>query len=441
MIHFKSLTLFTFLLFANLSLCQSYIGHTVDNYSGIQGVTYNPSNIVASHFKSDINLISVSGFVGSDYFGIKVQDIINSDGGFDFEDDTERFPTNNNNFYFNVDVLGPSFMLNINKKNSIGIITRARGFFNINKINGELYESVADDFDIVNDFDFDSRDLNGTIHVWSEIGLAYGRILMDKQNHLLTGGVTLKYLMGAGGLFLNSPELQGQYTAATQTLETQGSLSYGTTQDFDNDDINFDNLSSGYGLDIGFTYQWHPEKSDDETRYFQDPYKLKIGVSVTDIGSITYDDAEVTTYDMNATVNTSTFDEDTEDFLDNNYTSSTEVKSSKIALPTALHVLVDYRLAKKWLISAQADVSLANEENELTNSVINTITLAPRLETKWFSFYAPVSFRQYDDFAFGGGFRFGPLTVGSGSVFSNLLSDSSKTTDVYVGLKIPIYRN
>ncbi len=226
--HFKSLTFFT-ILFVNFSFGQSYIGHTVDNYSGIQGVSYNPSNIVASHFKSDINLISVSGFGGSDYFGINVQDIINSDGGFDFEDDAERFPSNDNNFFFNADILGPSFMLNINKKNSIGIITRARGFFNINKINGELYESVADDFDIDNDFDFDSTDLNGTIHVWGEVGLAYGRILMDKQNHLLTGGVTLKYLMGAGGLFLNSPELQGQYAAASQTLQTQGSLSYGTT--------------------------------------------------------------------------------------------------------------------------------------------------------------------------------------------------------------------
>jgi len=36
--------------------------------------------------------------------------------------------------------------------------------------------------------------------------------------------------------------------------------------------------------------------------------------------------------------------------------------------------------------------------------------------------------------------RFGPLMLGSGSVLTNLLSDTSKTTDVYLGLKIPIYR-
>jgi hypothetical protein len=48
--------------------------------------------------------------------------------------------------------------------------------------------------------------------------------------------------------------------------------------------------------------------------------------------------------------------------------------------------------------------------------------------------------RQYDGLAMGAGLRLGPLMVGSGSVISNVLGDSAKTTDVYVGLKIPIYK-
>jgi len=42
--------------------------------------------------------------------------------------------------------------------------------------------------------------------------------------------------------------------------------------------------------------------------------------------------------------------------------------------------------------------------------------------------------------SWGAGLRFGPLMLGSGSVLTNLLSDTSKTTDVFVGLKVPIYR-
>jgi hypothetical protein len=438
--YFKLLTFSLCILSFNISNSQSYVGHTIDNYSGIQGATYNPSSIVGSNSRADINLFSVSFFGGSDYFGINASDIISSDGGFDFEADSEKFPSNDNNFFFNIDVLGPSFMFNLTKKSSIGLISRVRGNFNIHNISGQLYEDLSDDFESEDDFDFDSKDLSGTGHAWAEIGLAYGRILIDKPNHVLKGGVTLKYLQGAGSLFINSPDLKGQFLGSTDTLISEGELNYGTSQGFDNDDIDFKNLTGSFGLDVGFTYQWHPDRESDSVPSYKDPYKLKIGVSVTDLGSITYDDTTITTYNLNDTVDTSTYDGDVEEFLDANYVSSETKGTNKIKLPTALHVLVDYRLAKKWFVSAQADLSMVKDDAKLSNSIINTVTVAPRLETRWFSFYAPVSFRQYGDIAFGGGIRLGPLTLGSGSVFSNLLSDSSKTTDVYLGLKIPIYR-
>ncbi len=435
---FKLLVLLLSLLFFNDSFSQSYVGYNADNYAGIQGVTYNPSNVVGSPFKTDINIVSASGFTGSDYFGLSVGDLLSS-AGFDFQDDTERFISDNNNFFLNLDVMGPSFMFNLNKKSSIAIVTRARAFFNLNEINGELFESIEDDFQSDKNIVFDSRNLNGTVHGWAEIGIAYGRILMDKQNHILKGGVTLKYLQGGGGLFVSSPELLGRYTRATETLTTQGELNYGTTQDFEEDDLDFNNLTAGFGMDLGFTYQWHPDREHDSIPIYRDQYKLKVGVSVTDIGSINYKDTELTSYDLNSTVDASTF-EDLEEFLEDNYNSTESIQDTKIQLPTALHILVDYRFNKKWLVSAQGNLSIVKKDNELSNSIINSLIIAPRLETKWFSFFTPISFRQYDDIAFGGGFRIGPLSVGSGSVFSNLISDSSTTTDLFVGLKVPIYR-
>lgn len=425
---------------ATLGYSQSYVGHSIDNYSGIHGVTYNPSSIVDSKLKTDINIFSASIFGGSDYFGISISDIISSDGGFDVDEDTEKFISNNNNFFFNTDILGPSFMFNLNKKSSIGVVSRLRANMNINNINGALYESIANDFDSGGDFEFDSKDLNGTIHAWAEIGLVYGRVIIDKPKHTLKGGATLKYLQGAGSVFMSSPGLQGEYTATSEMLTTQGELNYGTSRDFEEGDIDFSELTAGFGLDVGFTYQWHPNSVNDSLSSYKSPYKLKIGVSVTDIGSINYDQAIVTSYDLNATVDTSTYDDDVEQFLDDNYTGSETKKATKVKLPTAIHLLVDYRLTKKVFVSAQADLSLVKNGADLSNSVINSVIVAPRLETKWFSFYAPLSFRQYGDISFGGGLRLGPLTFGSGSIFTNLLSDSSKTTDVYVGLKIPLYR-
>tara|TARA_R110002049_G_scaffold308939_1_gene515021 strand:- start:8227 stop:9561 length:1335 start_codon:yes stop_codon:yes gene_type:complete len=422
---------------------QSYIGNTVDNYAGVHALISNPSNVVDSRFKADINLVSASAFGGSDYFGINLGDIIKSDEGFDFDSDTEKFPSNANNFFLNVDVIGPSFMFNLTPKSSIGLVSRARAFVNINNISGELYESISNDFDTNEDFNFNSENLSGTIHAWAEVGLVYGRVLFDKETSFLKGGVTLKYLQGAGSVFMSSPNFTGQYYATNEELTTTGNLAYGISQDFDQDDIDFSNLAVGFGADIGFTYEYRPNVVRDSlTGRNVNKYKLKIAASITDIGSIDYKESEITTYDLNNTVDVSSFeDEDnTEDFLDDNYPSNTETVAQKIKLPTAFHFLADYHLKNKFYISLQTSLSMAKNNVANANTIINTATLAPRLETKWFSFYSPIGIRQYGDFAWGAGLRVGPLMVGSGSVLSNLISDSTKTTDVYVGLKIPLYQ-
>lgn len=416
---------------------QSYIGHTVDNFAGIHGVIYNPANVVSSPLRLDINLMSASVLVGSDYFGVSFDNAFTADD-FDFDADSERFPTEANNFFLNTDVVGPSFMFNLSPKSSIGLVSRGRGFFNANEINGILFENLIENFDEDEDFSFNSSTLNVTTHSWAEIGLAYGRILLDKPNHMLSGGVTLKYLLGAGAIFVDTPGLQGDFDASAEIIDSQGFLNFGRTQGFDENDIDFDSISTGVGLDLGFIYEWHPTRQDSD-RFYQDPYRLKIGVSVTDIGSITYNDAEVTRYDLNARVSTAT-DDEVQEFLDNNYENTTSNQSIEIQLPTALRLLVDYRLAKKWLISAQADLSLINSSQVQSNRVINTYTLTPRLETKWFTLFVPVGLRQYDEFTMGAGLRLGPLSIGSASILSSMVSDTAQSADVFVGLKIPIYR-
>ena len=436
-----NLFLLSFLLSIN-AVGQSYIGHAFDNYAGVHSVIYNPANVVGSPMSADVNLFSVSAFGGSDYFGISLKDLSNSDEGFDFEDDAQRFPTNENHFFANADILGPSFMFNMGKRHSIAITTRARSFLNLDNISGNLYESISDGFDVNNDFDFDMKDLSGTMHVFGEVGLSYGRILMDKKTSFLKAGFTAKYLFGAGGLFANSPQLTGNYTGFNNSLATTGSLQYGFSQDFDSDDINFDSLEGGFGFDLGMVYEYRPRILDgDVSGRRQQQYKLKVGLALTDLGAINYSQAETTSYDLNGDVMASEFDtKDIEQVLDDNYTGSVDLGPSKLKLPTTLHLSADYYLKSIFYVGLHGTISAVKSGKANTNSTLNTLTLAPRIETKIFSLYTPLSIRQYGDFAWGFGFRLGPLTIGSGSLLTNLLSKSSKTSDVYLGLKIPLYK-
>ncbi|QDO93924.1 hypothetical protein FNB79_07975 [Formosa sediminum] len=413
---------------------QNYIGHTVDNYAGVQSVTYNPATVVNSNMKLDINIFSASSFFASDYYGIKLKNLFDSDSPFNIEDETKTFPKDNNNFYTNLDIVGPSVSLNINSRHSIALISRMRGFGNINKINGTLFENYENEFDDSEDFSFENDEFTGTIHAWAEIGFTYGRVLYNQNNQLLKGGITLKYLQGFGAAITSTNGMQGYYNASENTLETSGNLIYSVTGDFDSDDISYNNLGSSIGADLGFVYTWTKTQT---LPGINTNYTLKLGISVTDLGSISYDNTEVSNYDLNATIQPDQYD--VEDF-DDLYEYTSEIKTVKIQLPTALHILADYNITKRFYLSAQADFSLVKVDDAETSNSLNTFIVTPRFESKWFSMYMPLGLREYEDFGVGLGFRAGPLTLGSGSIISNLVSNSSKSADLYIGLKVPIYR-
>lgn len=78
--------------------------------------------------------------------------------------------------------------------------------------------------------------------------------------------------------------------------------------------------------------------------------------------------------------------------------------------------------------------------NRRSNNVINQYILTPRFETKLFTAQLPLSYTGLDNIKVGYGFRLGPLYLGSGSILSNVLNSNGKTADVYLGMKIPIYK-
>ena len=425
-----------------ITSAQSYIGQTMDNYAGVHALLVNPANVYDSPFSSDINLVSVSGFAGSDFISLSFSDILDS-GGFDFDSDANRHPLEENHFFTTIDALGPSFMFNVGDKQSFGLTTRLRGLFNLNKIDGKLYEQINEGFDIADSFAFDNSELNSTLHTFAEIGATYGREILRTKNQFLKGGITLKYLSGGGGGFFSSPGLQGEYNGLTNNLTTRGTVIYGNTPGYDSGEFNSSNLGSGFGADIGAVYEYRKRIMDGSvqgTRAQQ--YKLKLAVSITDIGSINYKNSTSTTYDVNGTINTVEFEtKDVDQVLEDNYTSNETTGDQKIGLPTALQIMADYYIGSRMYVGMHTGLSMRDGAKSTGNSMINTVTIAPRYETKWFSVYSPIGLRQYGDVAWGFGMRLGPLSVGSGSILTNLLSDSSKNADVYLGLKIPLYKN
>jgi outer membrane protein OmpA-like peptidoglycan-associated protein len=66
--------------------------------------------------------------------------------------------------------------------------------------------------------------------------------------------------------------------------------------------------------------------------------------------------------------------------------------------------------------------------------------MTPRYESRWFSFYVPISSIEYSGMQVGSGLRLGAFFLGSGSVITNLISKDSRAIDFHVGFKIPVYQ-
>lgn len=435
--YFQVLAPLFLLASSAISNAQTFVGGSIDNYSGIQSVIVNPANVAASGMKFEFNLFSTSVFIGNDFLTMDLSDIKNLTNNFDFDTDVEISPMDKSNFFGNIDILGPSVLFNLNEKNSLALSTRARVFFNIHNIEGELYELLNSNEDIAN-FDISMDNLSGSVHTWAELGLTYGRVILTRNNHILKVGATFKYLSGAGGTYGFSPLMTAKYDSNNESLTTTGSLEYGYTSNFDLEKISFSDIKggSGFGADLGIVYEFRDVNGSES------PYKLRVGLSVTDIGTISYKDASTFMYDMDATIDATQFEEkDLGQVLEDNYTGTEVMQVAKFGLPTTIQFFADYSLTKRFFVSAHGAISAKKPSKSPVSNIINSISVTPRFQMRWLSVYSPLSVRKYDSsLAWGVGVRAGPVTIGSGSIFTNLISKSSRSADVYIGVKVPIYR-
>ncbi|WP_240751549.1 DUF5723 family protein [Flagellimonas onchidii] len=317
--QFFIIVIFAFACF-NLN-AQSYIGFLSDNYSGVNRVINNPANIVDTPYNFDLNLIGVSTIFSNDAYASESLSVL-TDDNFEFPDSLSESFTNDNFAYSYTDVLGPSLMINLNEKSAIALYTRARAIFNVSGINGSEINQFTDDFDIDTD-NFALNNLNTNIagHAWGEVGLTYARIFKNNNEHFYKGGVTLKYLVGLGSGYAQTQNLTANYIAngddildnlADGNITLDGNLNYGLSYGELEDEFKFDELEKprSLGLDIGAVYEWRPDYQDyyitdkkgnkvlDRTK---NKYKLRVGVSISDIGSIKYTEGTLNGLDINAT--------------------------------------------------------------------------------------------------------------------------------------------
>lgn len=433
---------------------QSFVGYGYDNYSGVNGILLNPGMLADSRYKVNVNLFSVSALAGNNAYemdrsrlmGLHFSNMVEGNGFYKSANTDYKYA------YFNTDILGPSATISLTPKDALGLITRVRVIGDVFNLSNSLFQLSGKADPNFYNLDIINRSLQMKAAAFAEAGVSYGRVLMKNDHSELKIGITGKYIMGlaygsasSGQMNLNvdptqnivnlNADVTAQYSAS---LENVG----GNTSIYNQ--LNH-NAGRGWGLDFGFVYEW--KKATDP-----DGYKMRLGMSVTDVGSVMYTNSyNSQTYTVTADGhNVSEFE------MQNGETYAGYVNrlkdsglvlakgiapTNKVNLPTAVHLNLDYNVYKRLFIDADVLFNTMANNNPVSPNYITTFTVTPRLEKKWFSIYAPVSYNVQGQLTIGAGARFGPVFIGSGSIVSAMMKSRIQTADAHIGLTIPIFQH
>ena len=439
---------------------QNFLGYRSGNYLGVNSVFFNPANIADSRYKWDVNLFSVSGFVGNNRADFRINDFKNDN----FTSIKDKFfeGSGNTNANLNAEILGPSVMFNLSKKSAMSLTSRARVVANLKDFDGNLINSVINANNATSAYSLTTNSNSRLItNGWGEIGISYAREVLNNGPHYLKAGVTVKYLSGSSNNYVQISQFKASINGDTLSRRaylqnTSGIIGVGNSG-IASGDIKFTNLfgydNSGIGGDIGLVYEYRPSYPASDSKVptsHLNKYKLKVGLSLLDIGSIKYKANANNSASYNIHINgTNRFYLDKitgkeingiKGVLDANPAFFTNTANSSgtyyASLPTVIQSDIDYHLHRGFYINFNGQLNLISKTSIYDANQYNSFTLTPRYEGKSFGAYFPINYNELTQFNAGIALRAGPLFIGSGSLFTALVN--GKQVDAYMGIRIGI---
>jgi len=275
------------LLFGFTSSAQNWLGLSNGNYSGTNGIYLNPASIVDSRVGGYINFFGGGINMYNNYLsysGDKSFFRAIRDTTFSITDDNIKENLNGKDkvINFSNELRGPSFMVSLHPKHAIGITTRNRFFVQAVDISQPIarmmrwgLDSTKPAFSGPDGLSYEQlyteTRFGINVNNFTEIGFTYATVLLDKKEHFLKAGFTYKYLAGNYSLFFKNDGGGGITVKGNDSLELSNTrIQYGYVgenlykTDSNSYNIDFskifgpDRIGKGYGIDIGFTYEFRP---------------------------------------------------------------------------------------------------------------------------------------------------------------------------------------
>ena len=459
-----------FVLFYVKADGQFNFGVATSNWSGTQSLYLNPANIADSRERFTIDIIAINAGIDNNLGSVKGGIINAVNNG----SNTNNLISYSNSSKFSLlapyaKVNGPGVMISIDHMQSVALTTAVCGMNQFNNFDRSLYQIITDPSNLPNGSStFTSNKFNYTAQLWSEIGLSYAAVVLDKGHSELRVGATLRYLGGIGYVGVKGNNLDVQYRSGNDTVyATNSDIEYASNLQSTNsavfNGVGNNNVISqifgakdggGVGGDLGIVYDYITDGPRDVFEMdgvanrmdnTKNRYKLRLSASVLDLGAITYKSSN--NANLEATGNGYVTGTGLSNSLGNyadfknyltaqNFSLDTSRHDTKVYMPTRLLFSADYKICKRFYVNAAYVVSVVNREN-FGNSYYNQVTVTPRYDTRLFSAALPITYSMLSNsMKMGVGFRVAGFFVGSDDMLA-LVANKQYGANVYVGGFIP----
>ncbi|MFN7676836.1 hypothetical protein [Flavobacterium sp.] len=436
--------LITFSLFVGFAAIaqDNFSGISTSNRVGILNATINPAEFSNLSKKFEINFYGLSFDVSNNKIGFN--DLI-SDTNLE---DLIFKGTESVNMRIDGQILGPSFAMKW-KKWGFGITTKANVKFDVVDVDTTLGNAIFN-----NDLPLNTSVLNQSENQrlsgtsFGEVGFSASRNVFENDNHRWDVGVTLKFLFPGSYSNFGLSNLNGTITqnasGAFLTTNQPANLNVAYSGSLADSFSNFNDYTqsvfgglNGVATDIGVTYQWKDGK---------EKYKIKGGLSVRNMGSMTFkDDNNYNTnytfttqgrppLNLNLFENVDNLSEVETILISNGYLTQIPNKTDfKVNLPTLLTMYADFKIVPKVYVTGYLQQKMKKDDGNEQITSRNIFSVTPRVNLGFFEAYLPVSTDDISGTNVGFGFRLSGFYLGSNSIITSLTD--GKQANIYTGFR------
>lgn len=438
--------IFSLLLMALLlqnMLGQDFTGIQSSRFFPLQNINNQPADLVRNNSRWNINLVSAQiGLINNVVFN--ESDFLKQLSKFGYTDLKHFLASDQSVLLARGKVFLPSVSYKINTNHAVAFSLNLRADGMYRSSNDELTQLFTgyDNPELLEDLN--NEYFKSVVNQWMEYSFTWSGVLLNRNEHLLTGGANVKYLVGGSSGYFDLDGIKVMYDK--EKIEYfQADVSYAYNKNlneaFEEGKIDLFG-DKGLGLDLGLSYSYKPDGAEDI------PYRFKVGLVVNDIGYVK-NSSEVnrSTFSVSITdVPYSRFNgieslEALTDSLQKSVgVSVIEHESYKMNLPTAVIISGDYSFNSNWYLSGFVGLQpgFYRQLLDIVEKNIFNVNLTPRFENKTWGGYLPITYNNRLNFSTGLAFRWKYVFVGSGSIISNMFKSEKDMGEFYFGINIPI---